>query len=186
MLYSKKFQLKENSTAGTSRSAVGCAHMETLDRNPNHHDIPLHIVIVPRIPSRLQDGMFNKTPNHVQPVILMTVYIVSINIRAVPCARERKRRISMIYAKKIKMQHSCNNSQTLTEIKSIYLSGVTQPGFYSKESIHNFLKEHPNTIQVDIFPYPYVVPATSSRGEKYVKSTPNKSGNDNLLSLPRE
>ena len=36
------------------------------------------------------------------------------------------------------------------------------------------------------FPYPDVVPAVSSNGEKYVRSEPNDTVNDNLLKLPRE
>ncbi len=33
--------------------------------------------------------------------------------------------------------------------------------------------------------YPDLVPATSARGEKYVRSAPNDTPNDNLLKLPR-
>ena len=92
----------------------------------------------------------------------------------------------MIYATKIKMRPGSRASQALTEIDSIYLSGLQSPGFYTKESIHDFLKERPGFIQVGISPYPEVIPATSIYGEKYVKSIPNAFGRDNLLSLPRE
>lgn len=92
----------------------------------------------------------------------------------------------MLYATKIKMRPGSRASQSLTEIDSIYLSGFQSLGFYPKESIHAFLKENPGSIQVGVSPYPTVIPATSIYGEKYVKSTPNAFGRDNLLSLPRE
>nr|WP_296463230.1 DUF3892 domain-containing protein [uncultured Acetatifactor sp.] len=34
-------------------------------------------------------------------------------------------------------------------------------------------------------PYPNLYPALSSNGEKYVRSEPNDTPNDNLLKLPR-
>lgn len=92
----------------------------------------------------------------------------------------------MIYARKIKMRPGSRNSQSLTEISHIYLTGLQTPGFYAKEDIHDVLLDHPNTIKVGIPPYPDVIPATSPYGEKYVKSAPNAYGYDNLLSLPRE
>lgn len=84
------------------------------------------------------------------------------------------------------MRPGSRNSQSLTEIDSIYLSGLQSPDFYTKESIHIFLQRNPGTICVGIPPYPTVIPAVSHHGEKYVKSTPNYMGHDNLLSLPRE
>lgn len=92
----------------------------------------------------------------------------------------------MIYATKIKMRAGCRNSQNLTEIDSIYLEGLDKPGFYTKESIHDYLKVSPGTIKVLLRPYPDVIPAVSIYREKYVKSEPNEYGNDNLLCLPRE
>lgn len=90
-----------------------------------------------------------------------------------------------MYASKIKMQRGCYNSQNLLEIDEIYLEGCNTPGFYKKEDIHDHLNNYPGTIQVNIWPYPNVVPATSAYGEKYVRSAPNSSQHDNLLSLPR-
>ena len=92
----------------------------------------------------------------------------------------------MIYAMKIKMRNGCRTSQKLAEIDSIYLYGVNEPGFYTKESIYDYLKKNPGTIKVNISPYPNVVPALSPYNEKYVKSDPNSFGYDNLLCLPRE
>ena len=92
----------------------------------------------------------------------------------------------MMYATKIKMQHGCYSSQSLLEIDSIFVEGCTNPGFFKKETLHVFLKRSPGTIQVNIWPYPAVIPATSSKGEKYVRSTPNDYTHDNLLDLPRE
>lgn len=91
-------------------------------------------------------------------------------------------------ATKIKMQSGCKTSNNLLEIDSIYLTGCQEEGYYKKASVHDYLKKNPGTIQVDIYPYPNIIPATSPAPhyEKYVKSTPNSNTQDNLLSLPRE
>ena len=89
-------------------------------------------------------------------------------------------------ATRIKMKPGCGTSNDLLEIDSVYLTGTTQDDFYKKESIYDYLVNNPGTIQVDIYPYPNLIRALSSRDEKYVKSQPNDSQSDNLLKLPRE
>lgn len=89
-------------------------------------------------------------------------------------------------ATKIKMKAGCGKSDSLLEIDSVYITGCTNPGYFKKEVLHDYLKKNPATIQVDLYPYPNVIPATSVKGEKYVKSSPNSSNKDNLLCLPRE
>lgn len=91
----------------------------------------------------------------------------------------------MMYAQKIRMQNGCRNSNNTQEIAEIYVDGCNNPGFFSKAVLHDFLKTNPNSIKVNISPYPYVVPATSYRGEKYVRSEANDTVHDNLLKLPR-
>lgn len=91
-----------------------------------------------------------------------------------------------MYATKIKMRPGCYYSQSLLEIDSVYIDGCNNPGYFKKETLHDYLKNNPGTIQVNISPYPNVIPATSVYGEKYVRSSPNGSTSDNLLSLPRE
>lgn len=91
-----------------------------------------------------------------------------------------------MYATKIKMKSGCYSSNSLLEIDSIYIEGCDNPGSFKKAVLHDFLKDNPDSIQVKIKPYPNVIPATSSRGEKYVRSTPNDYTHDNLLDLPRE
>lgn len=54
-----------------------------------------------------------------------------------------------------------------------------------KADIYDHLKSHPNSIYVDISPYPDLIPALSSNYEKYVRSEPNDTPSDNLLKLPR-
>lgn len=88
-------------------------------------------------------------------------------------------------ATKIRMKAGCGYSQNLLEIDSIYLEGCTEPGLYKKETVHDYVKSHPNSIKVNIYPYPVLVPATSVSGEKYVRSAPNNTQSDNLLKLPR-
>lgn len=90
-----------------------------------------------------------------------------------------------MYAKKIKMQAGCSRSNKTQEITEIYIDGCNNPGFFQKSTLHDYLIEHPNSIKVNISPYPFLVPATSSRGEKYVRSESNDTSNDNLLKLPR-
>lgn len=92
-----------------------------------------------------------------------------------------------IYATRVKMRSGCSYNPSLLEIDSIYLSGdsITN-GFYKKEVIHDWLANNPDLIiRVNISPYPRLIDATSIRGEKFVKSTPNGSADDNLLKLPR-
>lgn len=92
----------------------------------------------------------------------------------------------MIKAVKIRMKQYCNSSMKLEEIKDIKLEGdLTNPGWFSKESIHNFIKNDNGVVNVNIFPYPKLIAVTTST-DRYVKSTPNKYGFDNLLELPRE
>ena len=91
-----------------------------------------------------------------------------------------------MYATKIKMKLGCYSSGSLLEIDSIYIEGCNNPGFFKKAVLHDFLKENPGTIQVKIWPYPNMIPATSSVGEEYVRSSPNYYTHDNLLDLPRE
>ena len=87
---------------------------------------------------------------------------------------------------KIKMRPGCANSNNLLEIDSLYIADCDKPGFFKKEIVHDHLKKYPGSIQVGIYPYPNVIPATSSRGEKYVRSSANTHLHDNLLSPPRE
>lgn len=89
-------------------------------------------------------------------------------------------------ATKIRMKSGCYTSMDLTEIDQIYITGCVREGFYPKGNVHDHVKANPGDIFVNIPPYPDLIPATSSRGEKYVRSTPNGTINDNLLRLPRE
>ena len=91
----------------------------------------------------------------------------------------------MMYAKKIKMEQWSTAPYYPRDIAEVYVDGCDNPGFYPKATLHNYLKDHPHSIKVDIAPYPYIVPATSVNGEKYVRSEPNDTTNDNLLKLPR-
>lgn len=88
-------------------------------------------------------------------------------------------------ATKIKMKTGCAQSYNATEISQIYLEGCTNPGYFTKETLYDYLKKDPGSIQVNIYPYPNLIPALSSNHEKYVRSEPNDIPNDNLLKLPR-
>ena len=76
----------------------------------------------------------------------------------------------MIYATKIKLKPGRIYPHSALEISTIYLVGV-QNGYI---------------IQVNISPhYPKLIAAISSEGEKYVRSEPNDTVQDNLLRLPQ-
>ena len=95
---------------------------------------------------------------------------------------------NLIQATKIRMKSGREASGSLTEIESIYLegSGIKENGYYSKESVHDFIVKNPTSpIKVNIYPYPELIPATSSNNEKYVRSKANNTPDDNLLKLPR-
>ena len=89
----------------------------------------------------------------------------------------------MLYATKLKMNYGCRNSNYPEDIDQIY---IYEHGWYKKEKHHEYLKQYPKSIVVNISPYPYVIPAISSRGEKYVRSNPDPYKHDDLLDLPRE
>lgn len=89
-------------------------------------------------------------------------------------------------ATRIKMKTGCSYSYKAVEIDQIYLTGAEKEGYYKKEILYDYLKENPGSIYVNIFPYPDLVPVLSANGEKYVRSEPNDTTSDNLLSLPRE
>ena len=91
-----------------------------------------------------------------------------------------------MYATKIKMKLGCYYSYNLTEIDMIYIEDCAEPAFYDKAVIHDYVKEHPGSIQVKIYPYPNLIPSVSPFGEKYVRSEANSYTHDNLLKLPRE
>lgn len=88
-------------------------------------------------------------------------------------------------ATRIKMKPGCANSTQTTEIDQIYIEDCTNPGYYKKADVYDHLKSHPNSIYVNISPYPDLIPALSSNYEKYVRSEPNDTPSDNLLKLPR-
>lgn len=90
-----------------------------------------------------------------------------------------------LVATRIKMKRGCYTSDNLLEIDEIFIAG-SKDGWYKKAIIHDHVTNYPKSITVRTTYGPYVVPAVSPNGEKYVKSTPNSTTRDNLLSLPRE
>lgn len=89
----------------------------------------------------------------------------------------------MLYAVKIKMNYGCWNSQYPEDIDQIY---IRDNGWVKKGDLHDYLKQYPKSIAVNIPPYPYLIPAVSSNREKYVRSNPDIYKHDDLMDLPRE
>lgn len=85
---------------------------------------------------------------------------------------------------KIKMKSNCGNSRNVQDIDSIYIDKTCT--YWKKADVYDYLKQFPKSIQVNIFPYPYLIPVISILGEKYVRSEANNTMTDNLLYLPRE
>ena len=85
---------------------------------------------------------------------------------------------------KIKMKRNCGDSRNVQDIDSIYIDAANT--YWKKSEVYDYLQKFPKTITVNIFPYPYLIPAVSSQGEKYVRSVANSTSKDNLMMLPRE
>ena len=85
---------------------------------------------------------------------------------------------------KIKMKRNCGDSRNVQDIDSIYIDAANT--YWKKSEVYDYLQKFPKTITVNIFPYPYLISAVSSQGEKYVRSVANSTSEDNLLMLPRE
>lgn len=129
----------------------------------------------------IQLGDNNKCFQH---IIIALIITYSFFINQYQMGRKEKR---IMLATKIKMKTGCGASNNLLEIDSIYLTGVDViPSYYKKEDVYDEIKNNNVKIKVDIWPYPELQAVLSANGEKYVRSTPNQYGFDNLLSLPRE
>ena len=75
-------------------------------------------------------------------------------------------------ATKIKMKPGCSNSTKTTEIDQIYIEGCTNPGYFKKATLYDYLKSNPNSINVDISRHPYRQPSPIAK--KLVLQTRDK------------
>lgn len=83
------------------------------------------------------------------------------------------------------MHDGMEESNSVLEIKDIYIKGAVEEKFYPKENVHDFINNNPDTpVKVDIYPYPKLIAVTKG-SQKYVRSEANDSIHDNLLKLPR-
>lgn len=87
-------------------------------------------------------------------------------------------------ATKIKMKQHCEYSRNVCDIDSIYIESYTTGRYWKKAEVYDYLKINPKSIQVNISPYPALIPVLSPTGEKYVRSEANATVLDNLLMLP--
>lgn len=99
----------------------------------------------------------------------------------------------MMKAVKIHLVPYHSSFHGLWEIDSIYLIGspaekISCKGFYSTDKIYDYLTKHPGSIEVNLPPYPKLIPILSPypRRKKLVRSSPDHSANDNLFNLPIE
>ena len=89
----------------------------------------------------------------------------------------------MLYATKLKMNCGCRNSNYPVDIDQIYIHGH---GWCKKADLHDYLKQYPKSIVVNISPFPYLIPAVSNQREKYVRSNLDTYKHDDLMDLPKE
>lgn len=73
--------------------------------------------------------------------------------------------------KAIKTKSNCGNLKNVQDIDSIYIAQACT--YWKKSQVYDYLELFPKSIQVNIFPYPYLFPVVSTLGEKYVRSEPN-------------
>lgn len=88
-------------------------------------------------------------------------------------------------ASKIIFNENSLEGERAPEVQAIYIKGCRHEGVYSKEAVYRYLMRHPQSIQVDISPFPDLIPAVSKSGVRYVRSRPDRTGKDNLLDLPK-
>lgn len=84
----------------------------------------------------------------------------------------------------IRLNWGCTSPKSCNEISEIKIrDDLWGTEWKTKAFVHDKVKASPGSIKVNIAPYPDLVPATSIKGEKYVRSEPNDSEHDNLLKL---
>jgi hypothetical protein len=91
----------------------------------------------------------------------------------------------MMFATMVHMNSGCEGSNDLLDIHSMFIVGWVEDKYLTKEEIHDYLRNHPNSMKADVFPYSFLVPMSGPNGEKYVQSTNNGAGCDTLMELPR-
>ncbi len=87
----------------------------------------------------------------------------------------------------IRLNWGCTSPKSCNDISEIRIRDTWgTEDWKAKGVVHDIVKASPGAVQVNIAPYPDLVPATSMYGEKYVRSEPNDTEHDNLLKLPRK
>lgn len=86
-------------------------------------------------------------------------------------------------AQKVRPETSSRNLRSVGEIAEIYID--EWDCFVCKETLHEFLRENPGSIQVDILPFPNLIPGISASGARYVRSKPDRHPQDNLVDLKK-
>ena len=107
--------------------------------------------------------------------------LLSCNKTSIP-NKLNKKEATMLYVTKIRMHKDRRCSKYPEDIEQLYISEV---GWCWKEVVHDYLLVNPKSIVVNIYPFPYLIPAVSFAREKYVRSNPNIYKHDNLLDLAR-
>ena len=88
-------------------------------------------------------------------------------------------------ATKIKMIPGFEHTDETPEIAAIYIEDCDNPRFYTPAELYEYVKKNPNTIYVDIAPFPKLVPIKSKMHGNFVRSAKNRFERDKLLELPR-
>ena len=88
----------------------------------------------------------------------------------------------MHYVKAIRMGINNQHSGNYNEISQLYVN----EHWLGKGCLYDYLKSNPNSIAVNISPYPRLIPKMSKNGEKFVASEPDAVKDDNLMNLPKK
>lgn len=86
----------------------------------------------------------------------------------------------MIIVEKIKV----HKEQGMPIIDLLYVRGEGLDGYIGKEVLYDITKDRPGAVRTGQYPYPIVLPAKSARGQKYVRSKPDRASTGNLSQLP--
>lgn len=87
----------------------------------------------------------------------------------------------------IRLNKGCSSPKSCNDIDEIKIHDEYRGDEWkSKAIVYDMVKESPGSIKVDRYPYPDLIPVKSIYNEKYVRSEPNDTVNDNLLKLTKE
>lgn len=87
-------------------------------------------------------------------------------------------------ATKIKMRPGFAHTKESPEIAFIYIEDCEDARYYSVSELYDMIKKNPNSIYVDVSPFPKLMPVKSKMHGNFVRSAKNRFEEDKLFELP--